>query len=866
LAGGAVRRALLRTWVLSSILCLATVGSGTLHPTAAGASAPRQGLDDVTVTHRMATRSEALRAAHRADTVLPGAMVYHGGPVASTPMPLYLVFWGSDWGTQGKDPNGYDTFSADTWGMVPYLEAMYAGIGHGGERWSAVATQYCAGAPALASSCSAGSGSHVAYPIHGVFTPAQAWYDDAASYGSASKSLTDVRSEAKRAADHFGWPANAQYVVLSPPGMTPDGFRTPSRGFCSEHSWTSLYGFAYTNLPYLPDAGMACGVGSPGAAHALDGISIVAGHEYQETLTDPQVSAGSFTGWYDPSGWENGDKCAWVPAAMGAVTFTTGTFVEQGEWSNADNGCVLGSTGVDGGGSVSLAQPADQSVRVGHPFSLPLSATSSDGGTLSYDAGDLPAGLAIDPTSGIISGTPTQVGSQTVAVEASSTAGGSATLFLSFAVTGGPVTMSSPGTQRAIIDRPFSFTPTATTTSGTLSFSSTGLPSWATLDPRTGQISGTPDRAGTSTVTLSATTGSDTDSWTFSLVVGGAVSLSAIGTQSFIAHKATQLQVHASDSAGGSLTYEASGLPDGLVIDQRSGLISGAATAAGTGTATVTAHGGEDKQTSFSWSVANSTITTGYPGNAVTFHLLANKRASVALGATSSAGLPVTFSSSSWACGLDFTSGTFSGTTISFSADCQILVTATDGYASVGITVDLAIEQYLLTATGSTSLVTGRSMSLHISAGRTASGSVTYRAIQLPAGLSIDASTGTISGTPTATGTQSATVVATDTKFNASSITLLFSVRRPTLTLHLPPSAQATKGKPCSIQLTASDSAGEPVTFTATSLPAGLALNRSTGKITGTPTTAKTSQVTIRATDPGGASATGTLTVVVAIS
>ena len=42
--------------------------------------------------------------------------------------------------------------------------------------------------------------------------------------------------------------------------------------------------------------------------HAIDGVTIVEGHEYAETITD-QNPAG---GWIDSTGYENGDKCAWV--------------------------------------------------------------------------------------------------------------------------------------------------------------------------------------------------------------------------------------------------------------------------------------------------------------------------------------------------------------------------------------------------------------------------------------------------------------------------------------------------------------------------------------------------------------------------
>jgi hypothetical protein len=73
-----------------------------------------------------------------------------------------------------------------------------------------------------------------------------------------------------------------------------------------------------------------------------------------------------------------------------------------------------------------------------------------------------------------------------------------------------------------------------------------------------------------------------------------------------------------------------------------------------------------------------------------------------------------------------------------------------------------------VTSPGNQSTVTGTAVSLQIHAADSATGqTLTYSASGLPAGLSINASTGLISGTPTTTGTSSVTVTAKDTT-NAS--------------------------------------------------------------------------------------------------
>jgi hypothetical protein len=63
------------------------------------------------------------------------------------------------------------------------------------------------------------------------------------------------------------------------------------------------------------------------------------------------------------------------------------------------------------------------------------------------------------------------------------------------------------------------------------------------------------------------------------------------------------------------------------------------------------------------------------------------------------------------------------------------------------------------------------------------------------------------------------------------------------------------------LQIQATDSApGQPLTCTATGLPAGLSISSSSGLISATPTTAGASTVTVTATDSTGASGSATFT------
>ena len=96
----------------------------------------------------------------------------------------------------------------------------------------------------------------------------------------------------------------------------------------------------------------------------------------------------------------------------------------------------------------------------------------------------------------------------------------------------------------------------------------------------------------------------------FTLAQGNSgVTVTNPGDQSGAAGAPVSLQIHANAADGGHLTYTASGLPAGLSIDPKSGLISGSATTPGTSHVTVTAtdETGPSGSASFNWTISAST-------------------------------------------------------------------------------------------------------------------------------------------------------------------------------------------------------------------------------------------------------------------
>ncbi len=361
-----------------------------------------------------ATEPAIAAAATGPETLSFGGGVDSIGVTSGAPK-VYLVFWGTQWGTEGTNSNGYATFTGDPRNAAPYIQAWIKGLGTNGELWSGVMTQYCDGSQVAVGATSCPSGApHVGYPSGAL---AGIWYDNSAASPSQA-SGKQLAAEAVKAAGHFGNTTQAsnryaQYVILSPTGTHPDGFNTPGGGFCAWHDYNgdttlsgggaapSPYGdIAFTNMPYVADLGASCGANF--VSNSLDGYSIVGGHEYAETLTDQNPAGGwvnntgsSFTG------QENGDECAWISSGQGAaalVAFSTGSFAMQSTWSNDTNRCDISHPIVSGSGGT----PTANFTYSASGLTVSFTDTSTDsGGTIGSHAwtfGDGRTSSATNPT------------------------------------------------------------------------------------------------------------------------------------------------------------------------------------------------------------------------------------------------------------------------------------------------------------------------------------------------------------------------------------------------------------------------------------------------------------------------------------
>lgn len=330
--------------VIIAGLAACSGGSGTVPQAPTGASGtnqmsaqpvPRRVTDSTTGAARAILYTKEIELSGRVSagpsgtrTTLAAAtnMVYNGGVVQTAPS-IYVVYWGSTWTTTG-DPRH----------VQAYLNNFLSRAG--GSSWLGTVTQYTQTVSGLKTAVGNAAGSY-----------AGTWNDTSTipNLNSSSTYQSYLAAEAQRAATHFGnHSQNANYIIALPHSVKVYQFAGSCGwicyfigAYCAWHSTTTSSGstIAYTNLPYQPDAGSSCGAGSVNGSTAYDdGVSIVAGHEQAEAETDPQLNA-----WYDSSGSEIGDKCAWTnlqDTSFGGGTLGTNDFPTQPLWSNAVSGCV----------------------------------------------------------------------------------------------------------------------------------------------------------------------------------------------------------------------------------------------------------------------------------------------------------------------------------------------------------------------------------------------------------------------------------------------------------------------------------------------------------------------------------------------
>ena len=254
---------------------------------------------------------------------------YHGGAVMKgNPVNVYFIWYGN-W------TNGVRT--SDSQVTVGLLDALFGSSGGiGGSGYEKINTTYGDNAGNVSGNISRTSSTTDNYS-HGKSL------SDSAVQAVVSSAISSGRLPKN---------TNALYFVLTSSDVNE------TSGFCTQYcGWHTRATIAGSDIKYSfvgnPDrCPNACEAQtkSPNGDSGADGMASIMAHEAEETTSDPDLNA-----WYDSSGEENADKCAWKFGPTTAITghgvynqtFGSHHWLIQMNWENRrGGGCdkTLGGT------------------------------------------------------------------------------------------------------------------------------------------------------------------------------------------------------------------------------------------------------------------------------------------------------------------------------------------------------------------------------------------------------------------------------------------------------------------------------------------------------------------------------------------
>ncbi len=530
-----------------------------------------------------------------------------------------------------------------------------------------------------------------------------------------------------------------------------------------------------------------------------------------------------------------------------------------------------------------------------------------DGDTLSFAASGLPLGLSINPATGVISGTIDRNASQPndgiyrVTVTASDGRGGTVSSTFTYTITNpGPVATNDSATTAedapvtiAVLANdsdpdadPLSIT-SATSPDGTVTVNANGTltftPAANFNGPTTISYTISDGNGGTATATVTINVTPVNDAPVVDTV---------IAPQNNPESDVVNLPVagNFSDVDGNPLTFTATGLPAGLSINPATGVISGTIApnasqpAGGAYSVTVTASDGNggSVSTTFSWTVtnpapeaSNDVASTTEDTPTAPINVLGNDSDPdgdplTVTGATAPNGTVVINANGS----LVYTpNANFNGTdTITYT-----ISDGNGGTATATVTVTIAAANDAPTNT--TPLPNQTNSDSNVVSVPTAGNftdldgdTLSFTAAGLPAGLSINATTGEITGTidPSASqlngGQYSVTVTVSDGNGGTASSTFIWTVTNPA-PVAVNDTANTLEDTPVTVAVLTNDSDpdGDALTVTEASAPNGTVVINANGSITYTPRANfnGTDTITYTVSDGNGGFDTATVTVTV---
>ena len=395
-----------------------------------------------------------------------------------------------------------------------------------------------------------------------------------------------------------------------------------------------------------------------------------------------------------------------------------------------------------------------------------------------------------------------------------------------------------------------------------LGYGATGLPSGLSINASTGLITGTPDAAGTFVGNISVTSNGQVNNAAISVAIAAAANASAVTSATTAAGTVGTGFTYNTTASNSPTSYNITGLPIWLSATS-SGVISGTPLVAGVTAITISANnvGGIGAPVTLTLTVAapaaapvitSATTASVAVGGAFNYAIVATNTPT----AYSASGLPLGLT-------LDTANGIITGnpTVAGVYAVSLLAINAGGTSASVTLTITVGTLSSITSATTSFAAV-GVAYTYSITASVVVPAVTSFNVSNLPAGFTANttAGAGAITGTATTTGNASVLLSANNATGTGPVTTLTLSVgERPVITSGI--AAAGTVGTSFNYSIAASFS---PTSYAATGLPAGLAVNTTSGLINGIPTAPGISAVSLTATNAFGTAIATTLTITVA--
>ncbi|SMQ86186.1 Putative Ig domain-containing protein [Devosia lucknowensis] len=498
--------------------------------------------------------------------------------------------------------------------------------------------------------------------------------------------------------------------------------------------------------------------------------------------------------------------------------------------------------------------------RIGRPVTETL---VGGGGRSPYSyavtSGSLPAGMALDATSGALTGTPLALGERTFTITATDADAFVISRSYTVEIVSNAGTAQLPTVQPPAATAGVSYSTLIEATGGAAplrySITAGGLPSDLRLDPATGEISGITAATGNFTFELTVTDADHrANSATYTLVSIAPV-ISADGQPP--AGIAGTSYAGALLARGGVGPYvfdvQSGSLPLGLTLDP-SGQITGTPRQAGVFELVVIATDDNDFAATLTYRlevaapelVISATTPNGQIGRTYNGNITASNGIAPFTYAVTGGALPAGVD-------LDANSGALSGEPTA-SGSAIFTITATDSFGfSAAITRSVVIATNVGTATMPATLMNGVAGDDYDATVAASGGTGPYRyevtVGALPDGLSLNATTGIIDGVPTQAGQFTFSITVRDALDLINQQAFTLDIAAPVVEVDAnPPPAEA--GEPYSAMVTVSGGTA-PYSFAMVDAPPGLTIDN-TGEISGQPSRAGLYTFSVVVTDTYG--------------